>query len=248
MNGLDFWNNSYAIPETEKKKYGRIVHKKILESSVHENIGKLVVQADWIDINKTVLLTETTTFLFYGNEAERFIERKSVLMAGEVNVVFGDNKEGQMAIRVNRAFESPTKEPLVFSDANGKATNVPSMDNTGVNGNYHSSSGFSGDSVWGTRNKWVSLSAVLDKVQISLAFFDNPLNPGYPAHAHARGYGLFALNNFGHHVFNQAEPVSKMELKPHQELNFKYLFLVKCGNFLTSAEADKISEGFTKGK
>ena len=244
VNGLDFWNNSYAIPENEKNKYGRIIHKKISEISINGSIGKLVVSLEWIDYLGKVLLNEETAFTFSGSENLRFIERNTKLSAKNNNVIFGDNKEGLMAVRVDRAFESPTKEPLIFTDANGKPTRVGAMDNTGKNGLYKSSSGYEGDSVWGTRNKWVCLTAKLNQSIITLAFFDHPDNPGFPAHAHARGYGLFALNNFGHHVFNASEPGATFELKSGNDIVFKYLFVVKSGSEMTTEEANEISTFF----
>jgi hypothetical protein len=248
VNGLDFWNNSYAIPEKDKNKYGRINHKRITEISTGNNTGKLVVESEWVDYQGKAILNEETTFLFYGNENFRYIQRTTKLQAGNQVVSFGDNKEGLTGIRVNRAFESPSNEPLIFTDATGHPTKVAEMDNTGVNGLYKCSSGFEGDSVWGTRNKWVSLTASLDKTVISLAFFDHPSNFGYPAHAHARGYGLFALNNFGQHVFRASEPFAGYELKANSSVTFKYLFVVKSGSELTNVEANNIAAKFESGK
>jgi len=244
VNGLDFWNNSYAIPESEKKKYGKIIHRKISTLSSGTNAGKLTVELEWVDYLGKVLLKEETTFSFSGNITERYIERTSKLTAVADKVVFGDNKEGLMGLRVDRAFESPSTQPLIFSDANGKPTKVALMDNTGVNGLYKCSSDFQGDSVWGKRNKWVSLTANLKGTDISIVVFDHHLNIGYPAHAHARGYGLFAINNFGNHVFNPAEAVSSFELKGSNATTMKYLFVIKCGSELTKDEADKIAVEF----
>jgi hypothetical protein len=248
VNGIDFWNNSYAIPENEKKKYGKIIHKKILEISINENSGKLVVESEWADYLGNILMNEETTFIFSGNETSRFIDRTTKLTSEDNKVIFGDNKEGLVAVRVDRAFESSTNEPLIFSDASGKPTKVAVLDNTGVNGLYRSSSGFEGDSVWGTRNKWVTLSAKLNGTEMSLAFFDHPANHGYPAHAHARGYGLFALNNFGQNVFNPTEPVTSFELKANSSITFKYLFVIQCGKQMNSADADRISAAFEAEK
>ena len=147
VNGIDFWNNSYAIPENEKNKYGRIIHKKISEISSNANAGKLVVSLEWVDYLGNILLNEETTFTFSGNENFRFIERNTKLTAINNKVIFGDNKEGLMAIRVDRAFESPENEPLIYTDSSGKPTQVVAMDNTGKNGLYKSSSGYEGDSV-----------------------------------------------------------------------------------------------------
>ncbi len=62
VNGLDFWNNSFAIPASEKDKYGTIFHEKIL--SMDEGKGELVIQATWKAPAGEALLAETTRFLF----------------------------------------------------------------------------------------------------------------------------------------------------------------------------------------
>jgi hypothetical protein len=248
VNGVDFWNNSYAIPESEKKKYGRIIHKNIAEISTDKNKGKLAVDLDWVDYRGNILLHEKTTFLFSGTQELRFIERSCKLSTENLSVVFKDDKEGLMAVRVDRAFESPSNEPLVFIDANGKPTTVAVTDNVGKNGVYKCSSGFEADSVWGTRNKWVSLTARLNQTNISLIFFDHPSNPGYPAHAHARGYGLFSLNNLGYHAFRKSEAENNLELKPHKEVAFRYLFVIKTGSELSQKETNEISSDFESEK
>ena len=45
---------------------------------------------------------------------------------------FTDNKEGLIAIRVDRAFEELSDKPELFTDANGNETGVPMMNNEGV--------------------------------------------------------------------------------------------------------------------
>ena len=59
-----------------------------------------------------------------------------------------------------------------------------------------------GDAVWGTRNDWVLLTGTKDNVLITMGIFDHPKNQGFPAYAHARGYGLFSLNNFGQNSYD----------------------------------------------
>ena len=126
----------------------------------------------------------------------RTIDHISTLTAADGQVIFGDNKEGMFAIRVDRAFEMPSDESLIFTDDKGNPTTVKAIDNTGVTGMYISSKGLKGDSVWGTRNEWVILSGLKNNIKISMAIFDNPKNPGFPAYAHARGYGLFLIKQF----------------------------------------------------
>ena len=46
VNGLDFWNNSYAIPAVKKPGYGSIRHQAILETISGQNAGVLRSNAD----------------------------------------------------------------------------------------------------------------------------------------------------------------------------------------------------------
>ena len=62
--------------------------------------------------------------------------------------MFNDNKEGLFGLRVARQLEQPSTTAEMFTDASGKATPVPVLDNAGVTGSYTSSEGKTGDAVW----------------------------------------------------------------------------------------------------
>ncbi|MEJ7820832.1 MAG: DUF6807 family protein [Chitinophagaceae bacterium] len=64
VNGIDFWNNSTAIPVEKKIKYGTILHEKIIRKKAIGNSASLTVGAKWIRVDKKVLLQEQTTFNF----------------------------------------------------------------------------------------------------------------------------------------------------------------------------------------
>src|SRR3954466_16104429 len=61
VNGLDFWNNSYAIPKEKKHLYGWIKTGKILQATSGAT-GLLSYQANWTDQKNQVLLEETTNY------------------------------------------------------------------------------------------------------------------------------------------------------------------------------------------
>jgi len=240
VNGLDFWNNSYAIPANQKSKYGSIKHRQIIQAKSGKKEATLVTASDWVDSNGKVLLKDKTTYVFSGEGKRRIIRHTTVLTA-QVPITFTDNKEGLIAIRVDRAFEEPTTRPEVFTDAKGNTTTVPVMNNEGVNGIYRNSEGFQKESgVWGKPAKWVCLSANKDGEDISIAIIDNKKNPGFPAHSHARGYGLFATNNMGSQVFDKNAPVFKLELKPKQSVTFTHTVVIQAGGFLGDDEINAI--------
>ena len=239
VNGLDFWNNSYAIKPDRKPHYGSIKFKKIVSEDAKK--GELVTNADWVDNDGNVLLNEETTYIFSGEDNLRTIERITKLTAVK-EVTFNENKEGLIGMRLDRAFEEPSTRPERFLDANGNVTDVPAMNNEGVNGVYRNADGVTGGDVWGKRSPWVALRAEKEGEVITLVIIDNPENPNYPAWSHARGYGLFATNNLGGRNFDKnADPV-KIVLKPGEKIEFKHLVVI--GGDLTDDEINAMAKKF----
>jgi hypothetical protein len=245
VNGLDFWNNSSAIPAEKKDSYGHIVHQKIVKTVSGEK-GILEVVSNWDDNKGNALLTEKTLYIFSGDGNSRTIDHISTLTAINGPVIIGDSKEGMFAIRVDRAFEMPSNESLIFTDDKGNPTKVKAIDNEGVTGMYTSSKGLKGDSVWGTRNDWVILSGAKDNVTITMGIFDNPKNPGYPAYAHARGYGLFSFNNFGQNSYDPKQEKKSYKIEKGQSVTLYHRFYVQSGSELTADKANEIFQEFSK--
>jgi hypothetical protein len=236
VNGFDFWNNSDAIKPDQAKKYGTIVHKKIGEIRSGAGKGELNVEMEWIGGDGIPVLREQTKFVFQAKNVESntfwIVDRITTLTALDKQVVFRDNKEGVLGLRVARALEHPADKPERFTDASGKATAVPVLDNTGVTGHYFSSEGAKGDAVWGTRGRWTLLRGrVGDDVndQVGVAILDHPSNPGFPTYWHARGYGLFAANMLGHKVFSNGKEELNLTLEPGKSVTFRHRVLVRSG-------------------
>ena len=242
VNGLDFWNNSYAIPAFRKASYGSIVFDKVLSASN----GKLVTLSNWVDNDGNVLMKEETTFIFDGSRDERSIVRMARLTAVEP-VVFGESKEGMLGLRVDRAFQKPSDKPERYTDANGIVTEVATVNNEGVCGEYVNSLGDRGDDVWSKRAEWTMLNGTKEGDDISILIIDHRGNPNYPAWSHARGYGLFAVNNMGGREFDRSlpEPV-EYRLEPGETVSFAYKVIIKDNGFLTSAEAEARAREFNR--
>jgi hypothetical protein len=206
VNGFDFWNNSFAISPESKARYGRINYRGIVRQEVKDHRGILEVKMDWVapdtDSAQT-LLEEHTTFVFEGNGEVRSIDRTTRLTAIAEEVVFRDNKEGMLAIRVDRAFEQPSTESLVFTDASGNPSDVPVLDNEGVTGR----------------------------------------NVNYPACWHARGYGLFSVNNLGRNVYNGELDPFELVLRKGESVEFKHRIVVAAVD-LTDQEITAIADDF----
>jgi hypothetical protein len=83
---------------------------------------------------------------------------------------------------------------------------------------------------------------------VTVAIFDHPSNPGYPAYWHARGYGLFAVNPLGRKVFSNGKEELNLTLQPGQSVTFRYRVLVQEGKPLSKTEMDRIAAAFAKTK
>jgi hypothetical protein len=237
VNGIDFWNNSDAIPAADRPKMGTVLHRDVLRAMGGDDRGELVTAADWVMPDGSVVLQQETSYTFRGDAATRTVDLVITLTARGTRVAFTDNKEGVLGLRVTRALEEPTDKPEVFTDAAGRPTTVASMDNAGVNGMYLTSEGKKGAAVWGTRGKWCALSGTVGEGPVSIAIFDHPGNPGYPTYWHARGYGLFAANPLGQQALSNGKDVLNFALEPRQVAIFRYRIVVASGS-LSGADVD----------
>ncbi len=245
VNGYDFWNSSNAVDRT-KNKYGDIIHTGITNLKSGKGKGELDVTADWVSQDGDTFLKEKTTFIFRAVGDERIIDRITTLTAQQ-DVTFTDSKEGMFGMRMARQLELPSKKAEVFTDANGVATKVASLNNEGVTGNYHNKEGVEGDDVWAKRSAWNDLSGKIGNEDISVAIFDHPQNLGYPAYWHARGYGLFAVNPMGDKEYSGGKETRNQKLSKGKSMTLRYR-LVVASHHLTDAEMDKLANDFGKVK
>jgi hypothetical protein len=247
VNGVDFWNNSDAIKPDAAAKMGTIVHRRIVSAKSGSDHGELVTEMDWVLPGGKTVLREHAQFVFSGDTTRRMIERTSTLTALDERVVFNDQKDGFLGMRVARQLEQPSKTPEVYTDAAGRPTKVPVLDNTGVTGSYVSSEGKKGDDVWSTRGKWTLLAGKIGDEAVTLAILDHPKNPGFPTYWHARGYGLFAANPLGQKVFSNGREQLNFTLEPHASATFRYRVLILEGT-ATPDQLDREFNSFAAGQ
>jgi len=245
VNGLDFWNNSDAIPPARAARMGTILHRAVRRAEGGPGEGVLEVTAEWVDYQAKPLLREDTRFVFRAADGLRAIDRITTLTALEQPVTFTDNKEGLIGIRVARALEQPSTTPEVFTDATGHTTTVPRLDNDGVTGRYRSSEGLVGDSVWGTRGRWTMLSGTVAGEPMTLAILDHPKNVGFPTYWHARGYGLFAANPLGRKAFTNGKAELNFRLGPREATTFRHRVLILSGS-ATPEQIETYYRDFTR--
>jgi len=234
VNGLDFWNNSYAISKEKKHLYGWIRTDKILKTS--EGIkGIISYHANWTNQQKDVLLEETTRLQFSGTEHLRIIDRTTVLTA-DTNVNFTDAKDGLYGMRLAHALQIPSINDQEFKDDKGNVTIVKGVIDKIANGNYITSEGKKGDDAWSTRGRWCKVYGKMGNDSISIAIIDHPENPNYPTFWHARGYGLFAANPLGEKIFTNGKSSKNLQLQKGESVTFRFRIVIDEGKKTISAE------------
>jgi len=243
VNGLDFWNNSEAIPEEKAANYGTIVHESIISKESEKGKATLLATALWKDNRGNQLLHETTEFTFSIKGKTRIIDRTTTLKAENGKVNLKDNKEGMFAIRVTRELELPATGKVKLTDSHGNITEVEASTDNIANGNYLNSEGISGGEVWGTRAKWMKLFGIINGEKVAIVIFDHPGNAGYPTYWHARGYGLFAANTLGQEVFSKGENTMNFSIEKGEKAIFRYRLAVFSGE-PTIEEIENLSKDF----
>jgi hypothetical protein len=243
VNGLDFWNNSFAIPANKKHLYGWIRTDSIIKATGGSK-GTLIYSAHWEDIQKKVLLKEVTGFVFSGDNNTRIIDRTTTLTASET-VLFKDAKDGMMGLRVAHELQLPDTTVKKFTDDKGNVTTV--QGNGFATGNYITSQGSTGNDAWGTRAAWCMLYGKEDADTICIAIIDHPGNVGYPAYWHARDYGLFAVNPLGQNIFSKGKETLNYTLEKGKSVTFRYRIVIHSGSRrLSGEEVSKLASDFAK--
>ncbi|GAB3013393.1 hypothetical protein GCM10027051_15720 [Niabella terrae] len=246
VNGLDFWNNSTAIPQEKKPHYGSIRQDGITRAEGNAEQARISATASWLRPDGKALLQENSDYHFSVRDGLLYIDRTTKLTALKDTVDFKDVKDGFFAIRVARELEMPSTEPGIFLDAHGNATKVaPSGKN--VSGMYYNAEGLKGDDVWSSQSTWAMLKGKKDGQAVTIAIFDHPSNPGFPAYWHARGYGLFAVNPLGRSVFSKGKDSLNYRLLPGASVQFRYL-LVTGSRDLDAATVNSIATRFQQDK
>lgn len=245
VNGLDFWNNSYAIPKEKKHLYGWIKTDSILKISGGAK-GIISYHANWTNQQKDILLEETTRLEFSGTAHQRIIDRTTVLKAG-TTVLFADAKDGLYGMRLAHALQIPANKDQEFKDDKGNVTVVKGVTDNIANGNYITSEGIQGDDAWSTRGRWCKAYGKMVNDSISIAIIDHPKNPNYPTFWHARGYGLFAANPLGEKIFTNGKSAKNLQLQKGESVTFRFRIVIDEGNKTTSAEElNELADGFGK--
>ena len=244
VNGLDFWNNSFAIPSEKKHLYGWIK----TDPDIHiksGNQGEIQYSANWTNQDNHILLKETTTYTFKSINNHYIIDRKTILQA-DTTVLFKDSKDGMLGLRVAHQLQMPIYKEQRFSDDKGNIT-IVKPDYMIPTGNYVTSENKTGNDAWGTRGKWCKLYGKMGNDSVSIVMIDHPRNSNYPTFWFTRGYGLFAANPLGERIFTNGASAKNLQLSKGESVTFQYRIVIDSNKkSITGLEIDNLVKDFYK--
>jgi hypothetical protein len=217
VNGKDFWS--------EDKDFGKIVHQKFEQVKSGADAGVIASFNKWIDAQGNVVCTDNRIVRIYTpkSASERTLDFEITLNASNGDVVFGDTKEGTMALRL--------AETMRLKGKVGK-------------GHIVNSEGVKDDQTWGKRANWCDYYGPAEGKLVGVAIFDHPANPRHPTWWHVRDYGLFAANPFGRHDFESLpdKTVGDLTVPAGKRITFRYRFYFHEGDDLQGNVAAKYDE------
>ena len=225
VNGLDFW------AETNGPKQGKIVNDSV-KASASGSTATLISANRWLGPDGAVQCTDETTVRLSAIPDGRQIDYEVTIKApADKPVVFGDTKEGAMAMRLAQ-WMTPTH-------TSGKKK---------VEGQGHivNDAGIRDSATWGKKSTWVDYYAPKDGKVYGIAMFDHPKNPRFPTWWHVRDYGLFAANPFGQHDFESTKEkklpanTGDLTIPAGGSVTFRYRIYFHMGD----EKAGKVAEHF----
>lgn len=212
VNGFDFWGNH---PNYKKDNLGIVELIAVDQTKGGAKSGSLTARFAWKSPKGELLVEEKRTMVFHKHPTMRIIDF-DVELTAKADANFGDTKEGTFAIRTAPEFELPDAKRPAEPKRTGRMVN---------------SNGEEGKSIWGKRAAWADYSAIVDGEKLGIAIFDHPKNPRHPTYWHARDYGLFAVNPFGVHDFENNKSLDgSLKLTPGQKVRFRYRVIIHPGD------------------
>ncbi|MFN3193947.1 MAG: PmoA family protein [Aureliella sp.] len=193
VNNESFWHTGSDAGTTQ------MTSLEVIGKSIH-------TKNDLVDRNGELVATDSRIISFGTENAVRWIDYQVTYHASESDLTFGDNKDGQMGIRMHPALR--IKGPI----ANGQAINA---------------AGVREKEIWGKRAPWIDYWGKVDGQIVGIAVFDHPTNLRHPTWWHARDYGLLSANPFGIHHFENLEDsaAGEYQIPKGASLIFKHRFV-----------------------
>ena len=156
------------------------------------------------------------------DDDSRLAEYKITVRNEGDELVFGDTKEGSMAIRL--------------------AATMRLKGEVGE-GHIQNSAGDADGDTWGKRAAWCDYYGPVDGKTVGVAIFDHPENPRHPTWWHVRDYGLFAANPFGVSYFeDKPRGTGDLKLGKSDSVTWTYGFYFHSGDTKSAEVAERFSD------
>ena len=178
VNSFNNWAEGHA--------HARTVHKRFDALESGPVLGRIATRSNWVGSDgwtgphrgSNVLLEERAEWTVYNTPASvRILDLHLTLTALDMDVLFGDTKEGGLAsIRVEESMEAKRGQ-------GGKIEN-------GIGGIDEAET-------WGKRAPWCHYTGPVNGNTTGVAIMDHPDSFRHPTYWHVRNYGLMTANPFG---------------------------------------------------
>ncbi|MEY2880981.1 MAG: hypothetical protein RLZZ15_3361 [Verrucomicrobiota bacterium] len=227
VGGVDFW--------ADGAKNGKIVSDGVT-ATTKGDAAIVAARNRWLAPDGGVICTDDTTVTMRAIPDGRLLDYEVTVKApADKPLVFGDTKEGSMAMRVAQWMTAPHK-------LKGNAT-APT-------GTIINDAGVTNTPAWGKKSAWVDYHGVKDGKTYGVAMFDSPKNPRHPTWWHVRDYGLFAANPFGQHDFENLKSnpnAGDLTVPAGGSVTFRWRFYFHMGDEKTARVAERFAD-YAAGK
>ena len=233
VNGVGFWEDS-GKPGA---RLGKVLHDQFLEVTSGKDVGVLRASNNWRADEGELICTDERTLRFHSRPGGRLLDFEITLRAGPKDVVFGDDKDGVMAIRIAESMR--LKKPREKGAKQAAAGDGHIVLSTGVRD----------ADTWGKRAAWCDYFGPVEGKTVGVAIFDHPGNPRHPTWWHVRDYGLFAANAFGQAQFEKLDNKSAGDytIPAGKTVTWKYRYYFHAGDEQQGQVAARYAE-FTQPK
>ena len=228
VNGVDFW--------TEGKGKGTIVNDSV-KATAQGSVATIESRNTWIAPEGAVYCSDETTVRLSAIPDGRQLDYEVTIKApADKPVVFGDTKEGSMAMRVAQWMTPAHTFQKQKTETKGTIVNAE---------------GIRDGATWSKKSVWVDYQGPKDGKIYGIAMFDHPKNPRFPTWWHVRDYGLFAANPFGQHDFEKESKdnpkAGDLTIPAGGSVTFRWRFYFHSGDEKTGKVAEHF-QAYAAGK
>ena len=190
LSGHDYWR---LKAKTEHVRF-------LTEPRTENGVGTFSVLNRYLTTDgKSTVCEEVCEYKLRVSEQGYMIEINSKFTPGPSGLVFGDQEEMGLGLRVASSIAVDSKKGGRIIDSAGR---------------------INGSEVWGKTADWCDYSGLIHGRWAGVTVMSSREN-FHPSWSHARDYGFIAINPFGRNAFTK-EAVSRVEVKPGATLKLRY--------------------------